>query len=244
MQTQDAAIQFADRRAEDPQPAHLLVAVIDQGDDEAMDMLTRAGIDPNIPRRVALAILAANPDHARIEIPPLTPAGTMDRPILDESQLDLTAWQTLMWRQAHLPIAALRNKRDWECLRRLEVDAAYRLCRRLDLEESQQLSLCEHHYRRVHKLAREACPEIVPPPESPQDYSGPFVSVGYAARGEDGRRLHWQPRFLQFTIRWGTWFKARWGLIARFRERTHAQVFAYRIRGSYTGIPEIPTPGE
>jgi hypothetical protein len=235
MQTQQAAGQFATSRNESPAPAHLLVAIIDQADADAMSLLLGAGIDPVELRRVALEQLAAPPDLTPIEIPHLTPAGYMDRPILDESELDPDAWRILVWRQAHLPLDALRTSRDWRCLCDLEAETSDRLYRRLKLHPDQELSLAQHHQRRVQQLAHDARPDLVPPLPPERRHDGPPV-VGFLTAG--GRPRHWQPQFLSFTIGWGTWFANRWSGVLQRRDWIQTRLFALRTRAAYKGAPK------
>src|SRR5271170_4276631 len=56
MQTQRAAGRFATERGETTNPAHLLVAVLDQGDPEAIGALQQAGLDFATLRRAALEV--------------------------------------------------------------------------------------------------------------------------------------------------------------------------------------------
>jgi hypothetical protein len=133
MQVQEATADFAAGRGEDRSPAHQLVALIDQGDPEALSLLGRSGIDRGIVRRVALAELGVPADLPAIAMPSPVPAGYMDRPILTEPELDSRAWKVLTWRQEHLPLDALRTSHDWECLCDLEDEAVHRLYRSLRL---------------------------------------------------------------------------------------------------------------
>jgi hypothetical protein len=49
---------------------------------------------------------------------------------------------------------------------------------------------------------------------------------------------HWQPRFLIFTIGWGTWFGNRWAGIRYRRDCIQTRLFAFRTRASYRGAPK------
>lgn len=234
MQTQQAAGQFAASRDEDLSPAHLVLAVVDQADSEAMGLLAGAGVDPVQLRRAALTQLGAPLDLPPIEMPPLTPAGYMDRPILAESELDPSAWQVLVWRQAHLPLGALKNSRDWRCLYDLESQSAYRLYRRLQLHPDQELSLAGHHLRRVQQIAHDACPGIVSPLPPPRRRDGAPVIIPLT---RSDIPLHRRPRFLSFTIGWGTWFGNRWAGITGRWEWMQTRLFSLRTRASYKGAP-------
>jgi hypothetical protein len=55
--------------------------------------------------------------------------------------------------------------------------------------------------------------------------------------GDPRFRRHWQPRFLSFTIGWGTWFGNRWAGIKRRRDWVRTRIFAFRTRASYRGAP-------
>src|ERR1700712_2229022 len=103
-QTQGAAAIFAAVRREPMDAPHLLVALVDQGDAETMRMLVGAEVNRAELRRVALQILGAPTDRAVIPMPPLTPAGTMNRPPRDVKDLDPRAWGVLSWRQDHLQL--------------------------------------------------------------------------------------------------------------------------------------------
>jgi ClpA/ClpB-like protein len=88
---------------------HLLVALLDQEDAEAIRALEQAGIDRAAVRRVALTELGASIDFAVIAMRALTPPGTLDRPTLPATQLDPHAWSILTWRQQHLPLNRVRR---------------------------------------------------------------------------------------------------------------------------------------
>jgi hypothetical protein len=160
LQTQEAAGDLASERNEDLNAAHLLLAVIDQAEPEAVALLNRAGVGTAAARIAALDILGAPRDLPVIPIPPLTPAGTLDRPALRADQLDPAAWEILTWRQTHLPLDALQTPKDWDCLENLEDDVAHRLARKLDAD--QQTSLLIRHRDEVRAIARRARPDLVP----------------------------------------------------------------------------------
>jgi hypothetical protein len=239
MQAQEATDDFASGRDEDRSPAHLLLALIDQGDAEAMGFLGRSGIDRDTVRRVALSELGLPTDLPAINVPPPVPAGYMDRPILTEPELDPHAWQTLLWRQAHLPLDSLKTSRDWRCLCDLEADTASGLCCRLKLHPDQELSLAQHHLRRVQQIAHDAHPDLVPPVPPERRHDGPPV-IAYLTAGR--HRRHWQPPFLSFTIGWGTWFGNRWSGIKARRDWIQTRLFAIRARAAYKGAPKPVHP--
>lgn len=233
IQTQYAASLFADEHGQPTGPAHLLVAVIDQAEPEAMAAITGAGLDPAEIRAAALTVLGLPADLAPITIPPPFPAGTHDRPPLAEDELDPRAWAVLTWRQAHLPLDALRDRRDWDYLSALEGEAAHRLYRQLLLDEDHQFSLWHRHLDRVYAIARQARPDVVPPPPEPTEPRGPtplFLSMSH-------RRRHWQSGWLNFTVGWGTWFHNRWAGIRHRWFWLHTRRFAWRTRAAYRGAP-------
>jgi hypothetical protein len=96
-----AATNFADSRQELFAPANLLVAVLDQADAEVLERLHGAGTDPAMVPAVAVEMLGAPSNLALVPMPALCPAGTHDRPPLDE--LDPPAWAVLTWRRGHGP---------------------------------------------------------------------------------------------------------------------------------------------
>jgi hypothetical protein len=241
-QTQGAVSELAASRNEQQSPAHLLLAVIDQSDAEAMNLLEGAGIDPAEVRLTALKVMGAPLDLPPIQIPPLIAAGYWDRPILVEEELDEVAWKVLLWRQAHLPLDALRNSKDWECLRSLEVESARRVYRRLRLHEDQELSLFGHHLRRVQELAHNARPDLVAAPPDPRQ-QGRFMGGRPLTREDPHFPRHWQPFFLSFTIGWACWFGNRWAGMKSRWSWLLTRAFAFRTRASYRGCPN-PSIGE
>ncbi len=69
------------------------------------------GFAPGAPRprreftgEAALGILGASADLPPVSMPPLTPAGTFDRPPLPVGELDPRAWAALCWRQVYLSL--------------------------------------------------------------------------------------------------------------------------------------------
>ena len=126
-QAVSAATTLADSRHEVFAPAHLLLAVLDQGDVEVLERLADAGIDPARARAVAAQVLGAPSDLAPVPMPELCPAGTHDRPPLPLDELDPSAWAVLSWRQGHLPLGRLKRRSDWYALSSLERRAAWRV---------------------------------------------------------------------------------------------------------------------
>ena len=203
MQTQQAARQLASQRGETATPEHLFLAVLDQADPEAVALLSHAGLDLSIIRTTALDILGAPSDLPPIAMPPLAPAGTMDRPPLSVDELDPAAWVALCWRQDHLPLRRLQRRSHYEALQHLESRACWRTTSKLGLDDDQRYSLSRHHLDRVEQLAAQARPDLVELRSSrPQ---GP-VAMSVATRRRP--RLRW-PLRMNFTVGWGTWFSNR-----------------------------------
>ena len=122
IQTQQAA-RLEAQRGETTTPEHLLLAILDQADPEAVAVLSHAGLDLSIIRTTALDILGAPPDLPPIATPTLAPAGTMNRPPPSVDELDSTAWAALRWRQDHLPLRRLQRRSHYEALQHLECRA-------------------------------------------------------------------------------------------------------------------------
>jgi hypothetical protein len=199
MQAQSAARALADALGQPPDAGHLLIALLDQGTPEVTGLLDRAGLDPAAVRRAALAAIGAPADYPLLPLPPLTPAGTLDRPPLPVGDLDARAWAVLRWRQDHLPLSRLRRDSDRQALSHLEQAAAWRVADRLGLDDDQRYSLIRHHAAQVGRLAGR------PDPARP-------------------RRPRRRPRhrLLNFTAGWAMWLgNRRTGLRDRwFRLRT------------------------
>jgi hypothetical protein len=204
MQTQQAAGQLASERGEVIGSQHLLMAVIDQAEPEAVALLRRAGIDLGLLRAAALRILGAPPGLPPIAIPPLTPAGIADRPPLAVDQLDVRAWSVLCWRQEHLPLARLRRQGDWHALSHLEHRAAWRIADRFGVDDDQRHSLGFHHNHEVERLAYAASPAVVETTSQLMErfgHEGPLLR-----RGRRRRRRRLVPNFM---MGWPTWFANR-----------------------------------
>jgi hypothetical protein len=206
VQTQEAAAHLAIQRGETVGPEHLLLAVIDQADPEAMALLSQAGLDVGAVRRAALVILRASSDLAPIPIPPLIPAGTMDRPSLPVSELDPRAWAALCWRQDHLPLGRLCRRSQYEALHHLEALAADRLASKLDLDADQRGSLPCHHLEQVTGKLVGAHVELSERVAQPS-LSG--IPVGVMVTRRSGWLRHYRHRWLGFTVGWGAWFSNR-----------------------------------
>jgi hypothetical protein len=224
MQVQQAAQHLAAERGESVGPAHLLVAVLDQGDPEALALLAEAGLDRTAVRRAALAALGRAADLAPLGMPPLTAAGTLDRPPLMVETLDPRAWEVLRWRQEHLPLHRLKRRSHYDALWSLESRAARRVASQLGLDADQSSSLAVQHLIRVEELAARVAPGLVE-----RRFSKPRTPMIAHARLVRRRRLR-RPRWLNFTVGWGCWFSNRW---ASGRDRW----FTVRTLPSYRGAP-------
>lgn len=213
-QTQRAAADFAAGRSEPLDAPHLLIALLDQHDAEVDDALTIACIDAPALRRTALTLLGAPTGMPAIAMPPLTPAGTMDRPALDMAQLDPRAWRVLTWRQDHLPLGRIQRSWHADALCWTEQRAAWRIADQAGADDDQRYSLLNHHEHEVDlRLARVR-----------RDDHPVAVMSGFVRQ----RRRRW----LGFTIGWGTWFRNRQ---VGVRDRW----FEFRTRSAYRGQPSI-----
>jgi Clp amino terminal domain, pathogenicity island component len=178
MQAQGAARSLADTLGQPPGPEHLLIALLDQGTPEVAGLLRRAGLDPGMVRRAALAAIGAPAGYPPLPLPPLTPPGTLDRPPLPVADLDARAWAVLRWRQDHLPLSRLRRDSDRQALAHLEEAAAWQVADRLGLDDDQCYSLISHHGRQVGQLAGRP---PTPRRRGPRPRRFPAVPVGWAA---------------------------------------------------------------
>ncbi len=212
VQAQGAARLFADSLGQRPAPEHLLIALVDQGTAEVLRALSRAGVDPAAARRAVLAAIAAPEGQPLLTLPPLTPAGTMDRPPLPAERLDDRAWRVLRWRQDHLPLDRLHGRADWEALSRLEQKAAWRTADRFGLDDDQRYSLTRHHRDQVRQRMAAARPDLAGPPRAP---------------GRPVRRH----AYLNVTAGWGVWLQNRQ---ADVRDRW----FRLRTTPYYRGAPQ------
>lgn len=212
MQAQGAAAALAAARGQRPAPEHLLVALLDQGTPEVVKTLSRAGLDPAVVRRAALAAIGAPADEPPIPLPALTPAGTLDRPPLPVTDLNARAWTVLRWRQDHLPLGRLRRASDRAALASLERATAWRLGQDLGLDDDQRHSLVHHHSDQVERLVARSRPDLPP-------RAWPTL-----------RRRH-RPGPLSFTVGWAAWFRNRQvGLRDRW--------FWLRTARHYRGAPQ------
>lgn len=216
VQAQDAARRFAGGLGQAIMPEHLLIALLDQGTAPVTRALAEAGIDPGAARRAALAAIGEPTDQVPLALPPLTPAGTMDRPPLPAGQLDERAWRVLRWRQDHLPMKRVRHPGDAAALSNLERAAAWRLAGVLGLDEDQRYSLVARHDEQVSQLITAAQPTLAGPRRGP----GPPVRMLRHRRGP-----------LRLTTGWGVWFGNRW-------VGTRDLLFRLRTARNYRGCPQ------
>ncbi|MGH9105045.1 MAG: Clp protease N-terminal domain-containing protein [Acidimicrobiales bacterium] len=228
-QAQRAARVLAERMREVLSPAHLLVALLDQRTPEVAELLALAGLDPSGLRAGGLAAIGAPADLPSVPLPPLAPAGTFDRPPLPVAELDTRAWSALCWRQGHLPLSRLRRRNDWGSLYHLEHRAAWRLADKLGLDDDQRYSLHRHHLDEVQRRAAEGRPRLVEP-VGPRPYQGTIVRPILACRPT--RRWQRRPRFLNFTVGWGTWLQNR-------RVGMRDRWFRLRTSRAYRGAPRL-----
>lgn len=228
-QLQQAAQRFASKRGADPVPEHLFLAGVDQSEPEAMAALVAAGLQVAALRATVQAALGEPPDLAPITMPPLTPAGTLDRPPLPIGELDPAAWAALEWRQDHLPLRRLSRRSHFEALRHLEHKAAWRLADRLGLDDDQRYSLVRQHVDRVEQIVAI-------------DRQDLGIEVRSQRRNtvrtaRPLRRANWwrHRRWLRFTVGWGCWFSNR-------RVGLRDRWFGIRTLRDYRGAPKHQNP--
>jgi hypothetical protein len=229
MQAQGGARALAESRGEEVSAEHLLIALLDQGTTPVLEALSRAGLDRATVRRSAATAIGA-PNLPPIDLPALTPAGTIDRAPLPVPDLDPRAWAALRWRQDHLPVGKLHRPSDREALLHLERDAAWRLADRLAVADDQRYSLISHHARAVQDRLERARPDL-PKPPSARDYAQ-ARAVALSRRHRRGHRALGPASALRnITVGWGVWFgNRRVGLRDRW--------FRLRTVNSYRGAPQ------
>ncbi|MGD0703918.1 MAG: Clp protease N-terminal domain-containing protein [Trebonia sp.] len=211
MQAQEAARSLARQLGQPLDPGHLLTALLDQGTPDVLRALALAGLDRAAVRRAALTAVGAPADLPAAGMPPLAPAGSMDRPALPVAELDKRAWGALRWRQDHLPLGKLRRHRDWAALGNLERAAARRIADDLGLDDDQRCSLLSHHDTEVARRAGAARPDLAPRP-----------------RRHPARRHRW---LSGLPAGWAAWLGNRWVSV---RDRW----FRLRTLGSYRHAPQ------
>jgi hypothetical protein len=229
MQAQGAAMSLAEARSEPVRAEHLLIALLDQATSPVLDALSRAGLDLAVARRAAATAIGA-PGLPPIDLPPLTPAGTMDRAPLPVAELDGRAWDALRWRQEHLPVGRLRRRSDREALLHLERDEAWRLADRLALDDDQRHSLASHHASAVGRRVDRSRPELLGAPTARDRAQARATALSRR------HRRHRGGRGLALTLRnvtagWGAWFGNR-------RAGVRDRWFRLRTISSYRGAPQ------
>jgi Clp amino terminal domain, pathogenicity island component len=221
LQVQGAARLFAEQLGMAPAAEHLLVAVLDQGTLQVLTVLAVAGVDPGAARAAALEGLRVDPELPPVAMPPLTPAGTLDRPPLPIADLDARAWAALSWRQDHLPLHRLRGRSSWRGLWSVEYQIGWRLPDRLGLDDDQRYSLLSQHLSAVEERLAAARPDLAPARVEP--------SSALRWRQATRRiRLYRRLRFLSFAIGWPSWFgnrragiRQRWFWLTTLRHYRH-----------------------
>jgi Clp amino terminal domain, pathogenicity island component len=221
LQVQGAARLFAEQLGMAPAAEHLLVAVLDQGTLQVLTVLAVAGVDPGAARAAALEGLRVDPDLPPVAMPPLTPAGTLDRPPLPIADLDARAWAVLSWRQEHLALHRLRGRSSWRGLWSVEYQIGWRLPDRLGLDDDQRYSLLSQHLSAVEERLAAARPDLAPARVEP--------SSALRWRQATRRiRLYRRLRFLSFAIGWPSWFgnrragiRQRWFWLTTLRHYRH-----------------------
>jgi len=226
MQAQGAAQSLAQARGEQVGAEHLLIALLDQATAPVTDALTLAGLDPATVRQAAATALGAV-ELPPAGLPPLTPAGTLDRAPLPVPDLDGRAWAVLRWRQDHLPVRRLRRPADREVLLHLERTQAWQLADRLGLDDDQRYSLISQHARAVAERVQRERPDLPTAPTARDRAEARAVALARRHRRRPSRI-----RVLRnLTVGWGAWFSnRRMGLRARW--------FRLRTTSSHRGAPQ------
>jgi hypothetical protein len=227
MQAQAAAMALAESRGEQVGAEHLLIALLDQGTAPVLGALSRAGLDPGTVRRAATTAIGA-PGLPPIELPALTPAGTLDRAPLPVSELDARAWAALRWRQDHLPVGRLRRLSDREALVHLEGNEAWRVADRLALDDDQRYSLISQHEAAVRRLVDGARPDLSKPPRARDRAQARAIALSRRHRRRPGRTV----ALRNVTVGWGAWFENR-------RVGLRDRWFRLRTTSSYRGAPQL-----
>ena len=167
-----------------------------------LDALDQAGLDLAAVRRVALGTLGAPGDLPPISMPPLTPAGTMDRPPLPIDDLNPQAWSALCWRQDHLPLQEIKRQEHYFSLHRLESRAAWRVASKLQLDDDQRYSVRCHHLDQVEQRTSCAKPKFVGLRTAEPGFPSRSITVRHRRRLS---RIGW----FSFMVGWGTWIGNR-----------------------------------
>jgi hypothetical protein len=227
MQAQGAAMALAESRGEQVGAEHLLIALLDQRAAAVLEALSRAGLDPGTVRLAAATAIGA-PGLPPIELPALTPAGTLDRAPLPVSELDDRAWAALRWRQEHLPVGRLRRPSDREALLHLERDEAWRVADRLAVDDDQRYSLISHHASEVGRRVERARPDLLGAASARDRAQARTTALARRHRRRPGRTF----ALRNVTVGWGTWFGNR-------RVGIRDRWFRLRTTSSYRGAPQL-----
>lgn len=200
-QAEASACVWARQRGESASPEHLIVVLVDQGDNGVRDALARAGMVPAELRQVALRTLGAPSDLAPIPLVPLQhwPAGTGSNPSLGLSEMPAGAWTQLQARQDRLPLAHLHRQSDWYAIMSNEDRAVQRLADQLHLDEDRTYSLLHHHHDAVTRRAHDVAPGIVGLPRDPAEPPIARIVTG---------PMPWHFRH-PVLAGWGCWFGNR-----------------------------------
>jgi hypothetical protein len=229
-QVQGGSQQYASERGEPMLPEHLLVVLIDQADSEVIARLAGVGLDPVRVRRAALAVFGEPLDRPVLDLPPLTPAGTMDRPPLEVEELDPRAWAVLVWRQQRLPLHRIRRVSHWYALSSAERRAAWKVADESGVDDDQRYSLLARHSAEVNARAHAVHPSIVDAPVDISTRRG-YKSRAMIAQTLYGRRLR-RRLVPNFMIGWPTWFRNR-------RVGMRDRWFRVRTLNTFRGQPKI-----
>ncbi len=231
MQAQGAAMALAESRGEQVGAEHLLIALLDQGSAPVLEALNRVGLDRDVVRQAAATAIGA-PALPPVDLPALTPAGTLDRAPLPVSELDGRAWATLGWRQDHLPVGKLRRPSDREALLNLERAEAWRIADRLAVDDDQRYSLISHHEIEVGRRVERARPDLRGAPSARDRAQARATALARRHRRRPGRTR----ALRNVTVGWGTWFGNR-------RVGIRDRWFRLRTLTSYRGAPQPVAPG-
>jgi len=192
-----------------PTPAHLLIALADQGDPDVVMACDRLGVDLADARARAVAELGWSDDRIYVlECP--WPAGTVDRPPLRVEELPNGPWNELQERLGHLPFGRIQHVWQWSTLRGIEDHAAWRCADRYRVDDDARYSMVRRHSDAVDQLANEKIPSVVERArqeyerELERDRSQPFGE--YLTLRLTGTTRHFRGRL---PVGWLTWFGNR-----------------------------------
>jgi hypothetical protein len=223
-QVQEAARSLADAQDQQVLAEHLLLAVLDQGSPQVQVALSRVGLDFKSVRGPVLEAIRMPLNAPTIAMPATMPRGTGDNPALAAPDLDPSAWEALCWRQEHLPIERVRKPSQRNSLYLVEQKASRKISQERKLDDDQLYSLRSRHRHEVEPRVSRARPDLI---ERPSTTLGEPPTFHTGVR----RARRFPPRFLNFTVGWGTWFRNRQvGLNYRW--------FRLRTASYYRGAPQ------